>query len=160
MPRIYPNQEGIYKVEDKNINLTWHIPRKHNLRDQNIFRILADDIESGKNAFTNTEKLKELYYKTTGKKSNVHKYYVLRKDEPSNTIPAHLHKDGLRHIHPDSKQSRSITVREAARLQSFPDDFVFCGSQSDAYKMIGNAVPPLFARIVAECVYTIIKERN
>ena len=62
---------------------------------------------------------------------------------------AHLHKDGLRHIHPDPQQARSITVREAARLQSFPDDFEFLGSMGDQYKMIGNAVPPKLAQSVA-----------
>ena len=63
----------------------------------------------------------------------------IREDKPSNTIPAHLYKDGLRHIHPDPNQARSITVREAARIQSFEDDFEFLGSKGDQYKMIGNA---------------------
>ena len=70
-------------------------------------------------------------------------------NKPSNTIPAHLYKDGLRHIHPDPEQARTITVREAARLQSFDDDFVFTGSSSDQYKMVGNAVPPKFAKAIA-----------
>lgn len=70
-------------------------------------------------------------------------------DEPSTTIPAHLCKDGLRYIHPDSKQGRTITVREAARIQTFPDDYEFIGAQTDQFKMIGNAVPPEFARRLA-----------
>ena len=94
----------------------------------------------------------------TGKTSNIHKYYVLRWDEPSNLIPAHLYKDGLRHIHPDPEQARTITVREAARLQTFPDDYIFNCSQTDAFKMIGNAVPPLFAKKVAYAVYHLIRE--
>ena len=81
--------------------------------------------------------------------SNVHKYHVIRWDEPSNLIPAHLYKDGLRHIHPDSKQLRTITVREAARLQTFDDDYVFEGSNVETYKMIGNAVPPIMANHLA-----------
>lgn len=130
-------------------NVQAHTPRYHSQRDIEIFSLLAKDIESGENKYTSVKEISELYTTMTGKTSNVHKYYVLRRDQPSNTIPAHLHKDGLRHIHPDSSQARTITVREAARLQTFPDDFEFTGSQSDAYKMIGNAVPPLFAEKIA-----------
>jgi DNA (cytosine-5)-methyltransferase 1 len=97
-----------------------------------------------------------LYFKITGKRSNIHKYHVLKWNKPSNTIPAHLYKDGLRHIHPDSKQARSITVREAARLQSFDDDFEFTGSLTDQYKMVGNAVPPKFAEAIALAFYEFL----
>ena len=88
--------------------------------------------------------------------SNIHKYHVIRWNEQSNTIPAHLYKDGLRHIHPDSKQLRTITVREAARLQTFPDDYEFISGTALDYKMIGNAVPPLFAKILADCIYSFL----
>ena len=71
-------------------------------------------------------------------------------------IPAHLYKDGLRHIHPDAEQARSITIREAARLQTFDDDFGFGESATDAYKMIGNAVPPMFAKKLALAVAELI----
>lgn len=134
-----------------------HIPRFHNLRDIETFRLLAEDIETGKCEYVSTDKLKALYTKLTGKKSNIHKYYVLRRDEPSNTIPAHLYKDGMRHIHPDSKQARSITVREAARLQTFDDDYIFTGSMGAQYKMIGNAVPPKFAEILSTALSKVIK---
>jgi len=87
----------------------------------------------------------------------VHKYYVLRWDEPSNTIPAHLYKDGLRHIHPDPDQARSITIREAARLQTFPDDFEFVSGTAMDYKIIGNAVPPLFAKTLADALQHILQ---
>lgn len=86
----------------------------------------------------------------------MHKYHVIRWDEPSNLIPAHLYKDGLRHIHPDPAQKRSITVREAARLQTFADDYVFEGSNVELYKMIGNAVPPLFSRKLADAVHDLL----
>lgn len=121
-----------------------------------IFRLLAHDIESGRNEYVSTEALKKLYTEKTGKTSNIHKYYVIRWDEQSNLIPAHLFKDGLRHIHPDPKQSRTITVREAARLQTFDDDYDFIGSNMETYKMIGNAVPPRFAKCLAEAVYELL----
>ncbi len=133
-----------------------HIPRFHSERDQIIFKLLEEDIESGRNEYVSTDSLKELYTKFTGKKSNIHKYYVLRWDEQSNTIPAHLYKDGMRHIHPDSSQSRSITVREAARLQTFADDFEFLGPTMAQYKMIGNAVPSDFAKAIANGLYELI----
>ena len=125
-----------------------------------IFRELAFDIESGKNQYSSAEALKKLYTEKTGKESNIHKYNVLKWNEQSNTIPAHLKKDGLRHIHPDSQQSRTITVREAARLQSFDDDFEFSGSMYSDYEMIGNAVPPLFSQKLAEAVYNLIKNQG
>ncbi len=135
-----------------------HEPRFHNIRDIGIFRMLAEDIQSGRFEYISTEKLKKLYTEKTGRESNIHKYYVLREDEPSNTIPAHLFKDGMRHIHPDPAQARSITVREAARLQSFDDDFEFLGGRMYQYKMIGNAVPPTFAKVIADALYILIRK--
>ena len=119
-------------------------------------KIYEKDIEDGCNQYISIEALKKLYEEETGHTSTVHKYYVLRWNEPSNLIPAHLYKDGLRHIHPDSDQARTITVREAARLQTFPDDYVFIGSQMDQYKMIGNAVPPAMSKIIAEVIYELL----
>ena len=135
-----------------------HQPRYHNPRDVAVFRLLARDTLSGRNEFASPESLKRLYTRLTGRQSDFHKYHVLKSDEPSNLIPAHLNRDGLRHIHPDPLQARSITVREAARLQGFPDDFQFCGSRGDRYRMIGNAVPPSFSKIVAEALYRLLKD--
>lgn len=126
--------------------VSWHRSRYHNLRDMRIFRTLAEDIESETNKFTNSEALTNLYYEEVGSKSPIHRYHVLRKNEPGTTIIAHLYKDGNRFIHYDSKQARTITPREAARIQSFPDDFEFIGTQSSVFEMIGNAVPPELAR--------------
>ena len=162
LPALYPLTNDImiqgkkYSHSFDESGPTNHISRWHSKRDQRIFQLLAADIESGKNEYVSTEKLKKLYTEITGHQSNVHKYYVLRWDEPSNLIPAHLYKDGLRHIHPDSKQARSITVREAARLQGFPDDYEFIGTQADEFKMIGNAVPPLFSKKLAAAINTLL----
>lgn len=136
---------------------TWHKPRFHNLRDMDTFRILAEDIESGKREY-DSRKISELYEAKVGSKSPIHRYHVLEADLPSTTIIAHLYKDGNRFIHYDSKQSRSITVREAARLQSFDDDFDFVGSQGNAYQMIGNAVPPQLAKRVALALSKLLDE--
>lgn len=163
LPVLLPNKEVIKKDGHKYSHVPIdgngvmnHIPRFHSERDQKIFKLLCEDIESGRNQYVTIESLKELYTKMTGKKSNIHKYYVLRWNEPSNTIPAHLYKDGMRHIHPDSKQARSITVREAARLQTFADDFEFLGPTMAQYKMIGNAVPTNFAKIIAQAIDELI----
>ena len=164
LPKLRPLDEPIsyfgrklsHSVSDPLIN--GHISRFHNKRDIELFKFLEEDIASGRMKYTSAKSLKTLYTKLTGKTSNVHKYYVLRWDEPSNLIPAHLFKDGLRHIHPDPEQARTITVREAARLQTFPDDYYFNCSQTDAFKMIGNAVPPLFAKKVAYAIYHLIQE--
>ena len=135
---------------------TWHKPRYHNVRDMDTFRLLAQDIESGKREY-DSKKISELYEKKVGSKSPIHRYHVLEPDLPSTTIIAHLYKDGNRFIHYDSKQSRSITVREAARLQSFDDDFDFVGSQGNAYQMIGNAVPPKLAKAVSLAVADLLE---
>lgn len=137
-----------------------HEPRFHNPRDIEIFRTLAEDLRSGTGRYVSTESLRALYTEMTGNTSSVHKYHVLRPEQPSNLIPAHLHKDGLRHIHPDPEQARTLTVREAARLQGFPDDFEFAGSRGDRYKMIGNAVPPAFSKIVAEALSQLLREED
>jgi DNA (cytosine-5)-methyltransferase 1 len=80
------------------------------------------------------------------------KYYMLRPDAPGVTVTAHLAKDGYRYIHWDNEQHRTISVREAARMQSFGDHFRFSGSRSARYRQIGNAVPPLMAERIAEQV--------
>ncbi|WP_218822897.1 DNA cytosine methyltransferase [Tistlia consotensis] len=74
------------------------------------------------------------------------KWRKMERDGPARTLLAHLGKDGYSHIHYDSDQARPISVREAARLQSFPDGFVFKGTMNPAFRQIGNAVPPLLAK--------------
>lgn len=137
-------------------DVTWHEPRYHNQRDMKIFRLLAEDLSSGRCEYTNSKALSDLYEKEVGSKSPIHRYHVLRPNLPSTTIIAHLYKDGLRYIHPDFTQCRSITVREAARLQSFDDDFEFVGTRGNAYQMIGNAVPPKFSRVLGQALIEIL----
>ena len=105
----------------------------------------------------NTKDKIKFYTKMTGKTSKHNKYRSIEWDKPSPTIVAHLYKDGLMFIHPDSNQARSLTVREAAAIQSFDDDFEFTGKLGVDYKMIGNAVPPLMANKISLVLYKFFK---
>lgn len=141
-------------------SVSWHKSRYHSVRDMDIFGMLAKDIETGKNEYTDSKSLSKLYEERVGSQSPIHRYHVLRKDEPSTTIIAHLYKDGNRFIHYDPNQSRTITPREAARLQSFDDDFEFLGSQGNVYQMIGNAVPPKLAKAIGNAVSELLTLLN
>lgn len=138
-------------------DLTWHQPRYNNTRDMETYKTLAEDIESGKREY-DSKKIAELYEEKIGSKSPIHRYHVLDPDQPSTTIIAHLHKDGNRFIHYDSKQARSITPREAGLLQSFDKDFEFIGARGSVYEMIGNAVPPQLAKALAESIVELLKK--
>jgi DNA (cytosine-5)-methyltransferase 1 len=85
------------------------------------------------------------------------KWRKMWRDQPARTLMAHLGKDSYSHIHYDSAQARTISVREAARLQSFPDGFTFCGTMNPAFRQIGNAVPPLMAFALATQMMTALK---
>jgi DNA (cytosine-5)-methyltransferase 1 len=129
----------------KDVNVKFHVARFHNERDVEIFR---NWLLNEMNKSSSQNKI-SFYNDLMGKKSNHAKYRNLEWDKPAPTVVAHLHKDGLMFIHPDVNQARSITVKEAALLQSFPDDFEFQGGQGFAFKMIGNAVPPEMAKNIA-----------
>lgn len=163
LPKITPSfneddhkAKKVYSIPETEI--TWHESRYHSIRDMNIFNMLAEDLESGRCEYTTSKALSKLYEEQVGSKSPIHRYHVLKKDKPSTTIIAHLHKDGNRFIHYDPKQCRSITPREAARLQSFDDDFDFIGSRGNVYQMIGNAVPPLLAKNVSLALADVLDE--
>lgn len=86
------------------------------------------------------------------------KWRKMWRDQPARTLMAHLGKDSYSHIHYDSEQARTISVREAARLQSFPDGFRFCGTMNPAFRQIGNAVPPLMALALGRQIMATLKD--
>ena len=157
-PLKQPYKQGNHNVSHEligNVVIPLHEARYHNKRDMEVFRKW---ITEGMNNIPNDEKL-AFYKKVSGKTSNHNKYRSLEWDKPSPTIVSHLYKDGLMFIHPDVNQLRSITMREAALLQSFPMDYEFVGSNAYCFKMIGNAVPVLFAKRIAEAVVTTMDHK-
>jgi DNA (cytosine-5)-methyltransferase 1 len=84
------------------------------------------------------------------------KWWKMERDNPVRTLMAHLQKDSYTHIHYDDEQARTLSVREGARLQSFPDGFEFGGTMNPAFRQIGNAVPPLLALSLATKISEIL----
>jgi DNA (cytosine-5)-methyltransferase 1 len=162
LPKISPLEKP-KKVGRKNIshismnnNVSQHTPRFNNIRDVNIFR---EWVKNKMNYIPHKDKI-DFYYKFTKKKTLYSKYRNLEWDKQSYTIVAHLQKDGLTFIHPDAEQARSITVREAALLMTFPIDYKFIGSNGYCYKMIGNAVPVNFAKIIGESIFEVLSNKK
>lgn len=124
-----------------------HIARNHNDLDRERFQVMIH------NHWSFGQLRREMpQYEHEHARVFDNSYVVQWWDLPSKTILAHIHKDGFQFIHPDEEQRRTFTVREAARIQSFPDDFEFKGSRGEKYKQIGNAVPPLFAEALAKSI--------
>ena len=141
--------------------LTQHQARPHTDQDKEIYRIAVQKWNDKKERL-NYNDLPERLKTHKNRKSFFDRFKIVASDQPfSQTVVAHIAKDGHYYIHPDIKQNRSLTVREAARLQSFPDDYFFEGikdgkARTPAFKQIGNAVPPLMAYEIAKSLKYII----
>lgn len=162
LPSLVPGQEMQVAKYTKKINeylqktetrngidyTTQHITRNHNDRDLEIYSLAIDKWINER---------QRLKYNDIPKRLQTHKntiafldrYKVVDPNGHSHTVVAHISKDGHYYIYPDKNQVRSISVREAARIQSFPDDYFFEGGRTSAFKQIGNAVPPLMAEKIA-----------
>lgn len=144
-----------YGIRNGRRFVTQNVTRPHNSNDLSIYRLAIEkwnvgqvrlrypdipvDLQTHKNILAFTDR-----------------YKVVDGTGLSHTLVAHIAKDGHYYIHPDINQCRSISVREAARIQSFPDDFFFEGSRTAAFTQIGNAVPPLMAEAIATQIHTLL----
>jgi DNA (cytosine-5)-methyltransferase 1 len=172
MMRRYPGYESGEKIWDHVIRYLprdYELFRRMNPGDQypqayrHALDMLQEEIDrlamSGVNVESGTseyEKLKQRIVPPYDPSKFPNKWRKMEADRPARTLMAHLGKDSYSHIHYDSAQARTISVREAARLQSFPDGFVFEGPMNPAFRQIGNAVPPLMAEAVARMIINAI----
>lgn len=151
------------KIYSEGFPITFHCARPNNSRDLKIYSLAVDNWNNNH---------KRLNYATVPEELRTHKnstsftdrFKVVAGDLPySQTIVAHISKDGHYYIHPDKNQNRSLTPREVARLQTFPDDYFFESisgrpSRTFAYKQIGNAVPVLLAEKVADALKPLFEK--
>jgi len=134
--------------------LTQHLVRPNNANDLEIYEIAVKLMNEGKRLKYGDLPPRLITHKNTKTFSN--RFQVVNGKSVSHTVVAHIAMDGHYYIHPDIQQNRSISVREAARIQSFPDDYFFEGSRTAIFKQIGNAVPPLMAEKIANQIRTML----
>ena len=165
LPSIKPGENNRYHYYSKPVNeylkkafirnavnfVSQHIARPHNEKDLNIYKLAIQKLMEGERL--KNDKIPEEMRTQKNVTDFLDRFKVV--DNKPHTMIAHIAKDGHHYIHPDIRQLRSISVREAARIQSFPDDYYFEGvkeghPRTAAFRQIGNAVPPLMAERIAE----------
>jgi len=154
-PSEYLRETGI-RSNDFDI-LTWHVARTHNPRDREIYKKAIKAWHEGKKLkYSDLDPCLQTHKNTT---SFLDRFNVVKSNQPfAQTMVAHIAKDGHYYIHPDINQLRSLSVREAARIQSFPDDFYFEGPRTAVFTQIGNAVPPLMAQSISAKIILKIQD--
>lgn len=170
LPELHPGEEsGTYRtdemsdfvrqnrIREQDDILTLHRSRPHNPRDIEIYSRAIELWNNGQRRLNYNDLPDEL--KThRNRDSFIDRFKVVEGSSACcHTVLAHLAKDGHYFIHPDLKQHRSITVREAARIQSFPDSYFFEGPRSAQFMQIGNAVPPIMAKGIAQGILEQLK---
>lgn len=155
-PCEYLIKSGIRTIND-NI-LTKHVSRPQLERDREIYRLVIRAWNDGHTRI-HYDNLPEYLKTHKNRKSFVDRFKIVEGDTGTcHTMMAHISKDGHYFIHPDINQARSLSVREAARIQSFPDNYFFEGPRTAAFTQIGNAVPPLMAEVIAKELVKILKK--
>lgn len=163
--QLYRTKSNTY-LEENNIRsdfniLTQHVARPHTSQDKKIYKIVVEKWNQ-KNERLDYNDLPTSLKTHTNRHSFIDRFKIVADNlNYSQTVVAHISKDGHYYIHPDIEQNRSITVREAARLQSFPDNYYFEGvkenaNRTAAFKQIGNAVPPLMAKTIAKEIKNLL----
>lgn len=149
----YLKRTGIRTDYDRVIN---HVARPHRKEDLIIYKYALDKYLNGeKIKYTDLPEYLQFH---KNRKSFLDRFKVIDQNaSASHTVVAHIAKDGHYYIHPDINQIRSLTVREVARLQSFPDNYKFEGSRTAQYIQVGNAVPPLMAEEIARKIKEMLE---
>lgn len=134
-----------------------HEVRQHNPRDREIYRIAIEKWQKGERL--QYDELPEHLKTHRHRHIFTDRFKVVNTYGCCHTLVAHIAKDGHYYIHPDLQQARSVSVREAARIQSFPDDFFFEGGRTSAWRQVGNAVPPLLAEKLAGSIKSLLTSK-
>ncbi|MBE2927673.1 DNA cytosine methyltransferase [Anoxybacillus flavithermus] len=159
----YPEQDGQElseyqkKMRENSIGILNHKARPIQERDREIYRIAIEYSNQGIQLKYN--ELPENLKTHRNEQSFLDRFKVHNWNEVPHTIVAHIAKDGHYNIHPDIEQARSLTVREAARIQGFPDNYKFEGPRTAQFVQVGNAVPPIMSKVIAKAIKHLLTSR-